>query len=503
MDKLFLRKIGFYILLLAAAVVLMRVTQGYAAIPILLFGLFSSMKGRTTFAVCCYVFFPFIVCMNRYLMTVTMPLMICARFGVLLLGVSMAIFAVKGRKFHIVPLGMLTPYILLESVSSAFGYCPNVSYLKLIFFAFFVMGMWLGTRNLSERPILLWNMRAFFLAICIFTIVGSLLTLPFPAVAYPVNSQWLVKDGMDLATANEVMRTQSDGISLFAGITTHSQMLSPLLTMIVGFLMCDMLFVHQKKSWFHMLMIFLALVFAFLTRSRTALFSLAVTIFMVCFIAAPRMRLAPHVKQIVQRIITTMLVVILVGGAAMEIRSRAITNWLFKGEDRRSSVVSAVTSTRMGAIERMKEEFAYNPMFGCGFQVNADSARFRKQGFVLSAPIEKGLLPVMVIGEGGIIGCLLFLAFLFSFYVQCLHKGYFATMTGFTSLVATNIGEGTFFSPGGVGGILWMFAIVGGFVVDMLVSNRKRMLAQQYMEQQYAAQQAARLQAENGGRLPW
>lgn len=43
-----------------------------------------------------------------------------------------------------------------------------------------------------------------------------------------------------------------------------------------------------------------------------------------------------------------------------------------------------------------------------------------------------------------------------------------ATMSGFTTMLATNIGEATFFSPGAGGGMLWSFAIVGGMTIDSI-----------------------------------
>ena len=43
----------------------------------------------------------------------------------------------------------------------------------------------------------------------------------------------------------------------------------------------------------------------------------------------------------------------------------------------------------------------------------------------------------------------------------------------FTVMLATNIGEATFFSPGGVGGIIWVLCIVGGFVLDMNLIRKR------------------------------
>ena len=135
--------------------------------------------------------------------------------------------------------------------------------------------------------------------------------------------------------------------------------------------------------------------------------------------------------------------------------------------------MEAITSTRQGAIEEAKRDFFRNPVIGCGFQVNEDSARFNDQTFVLSAPVEKGLLPLVIIGEGGVVGTIIFAGFLMVFYSVCIRRRYFCTMTCFSTMLATNIGEATFFSPGGAGGLLWCFAIVGGGVLD---ATQKRIM---------------------------
>ena len=43
------------------------------------------------------------------------------------------------------------------------------------------------------------------------------------------------------------------------------------------------------------------------------------------------------------------------------------------------------------------------------------------------------------------------------------------------------MGEATIFSPGGIGGILWMFSAVGGFAIDTYILFRRQ------VEQQWAA----------------
>ena len=93
----------------------------------------------------------------------------------------------------------------------------------------------------------------------------------------------------------------------------------------------------------------------------------------------------------------------------------------------------------------------------------------KSNGLILSASIEKGVLPTMVLGETGILGCITFGFFLISFYATCNRKRLYVTATMFTLLLVANMGEATFFSPGGIGGVLWILTVLGGFIIDTVL----------------------------------
>ena len=93
--------------------------------------------------------------------------------------------------------------------------------------------------------------------------------------------------------------------------------------------------------------------------------------------------------------------------------------------------------------------------------------------FVISAPIEKGVLPLMILGETGIVGGFVFIVFLIVFYNTCSKKKYAVTATLFTVFMALNLGESIFFSTSGAGGILWVMSMVGGFTIDMMLKSSR------------------------------
>ena len=60
----------------------------------------------------------------------------------------------------------------------------------------------------------------------------------------------------------------------------------------------------------------------------------------------------------------------------------------------------------------------------------------------------------------------------------------YISVTMMSVLLVTNMGEATFFSPGGLGGTLWVVCIVGGYVLDMSMwLNRDRHPAEIYVQQ--------------------
>ena len=90
---------------------------------------------------------------------------------------------------------------------------------------------------------------------------------------------------------------------------------------------------------------------------------------------------------------------------------------------------------------------------------------------------------MMVLGETGIVGLAVFVFVMFSFYSKCARKHYYCTLILMSVLLATNLAEATFFSPGGVGGPMWMMGIGGGFVSDTIVmirNNAKRFAVEEY-----------------------
>lgn len=377
------------------------------------------------------------------------------------------------------PFGLMIFYLIVAAISSINGWAPSVSYMKLLFFTMFLCSVWFGARNFLGRPQEIFVFRAWLLGVALFIVFGSLATLPFPSVCYYTGLKHVAGYGADydVALANEVYRRiteDNSGVTLFSGVMYHSQALSPTLAGIAAWTLCDMLFVERNFNVPQLAVVLLSVPMLYMTRSRLALLLILVTGTLVFFYLLQVVQIPARIRS---KATGAMIIGIfaLIGLAVyLEVKNETMTRWLRKtenvGGDTRS-MREAVTETRQGAWEMMKYDFRRNPALGMGFQVTVFTRELVKhsRGIIFTAPIEKGLLPAVIVGETGVIGAVVFTVFLVSFYWMCSVKRLRTTITLFTVLVATNFGEATFFSPGNTGGFLWIVCVVGGYVIDLIV----------------------------------
>jgi len=296
-----------------------------------------------------------------------------------------------------------------------------------------------------------------------------------PGACYMSAMQALADEG--LAAAQETVANLS-GIALFAGITTQSQTLAPLVSSCIALLLCDMFFVEKRVSKFHVLTVLCALPIVYWTSSRTALLTTAVGIAILYLYCLKRIQVASQFRVRIRNAMMFGGVVVFCACAVIEVRNHSISRWIRKSDSAAGDSRSwreAVSESRMGKVSENMYDYRRNPLLGSGFQVSYEMANMTQRSrFVLSAPIEKGVLPVMVLGETGIVGAIVFGVFLLVFYGTCSRRGYYATLTMMSVMLASNMGEASFFSPGGVGGVLWVVCVGGGFSIDMMAIARNR-----------------------------
>ena len=294
--------------------------------------------------------------------------------------------------------------------------------------------------------------------------------MPFPAIAYYTSTRaTIAAEGLEAA---EAMMAEREVAGFFSGVTNHSQFLGPCLACVGGWVACDMLFIERRLRLLHLLLLAPIPIMVAMTRSRIGILTFCMLIVLLAFYCLPRIQIQEKERQRIRTMLSAFIVIFILILVVVEARQGTVSRLLRKtddlAEDQRT-LVEALMGSRQGVLRECIHDYRKNPLWGMGFQVMEDHPLLYQQGRIsfFSAPIEKGLLPVMVLGETGIFGMATFLLFLFMFYHDASKRGYTATLTLFSVLLGTNMAEATFFSPSGGGGVFWMFTVCGGFLIDM------------------------------------
>ena len=462
------------------SILLCKITRGYFVPVFVLVGVLCACASKLGWALVFYVLMPFFVILHPAVLPKANSIVgISLRVGPLLIGLVLAFIGGSRQGRHRLPFLGITPFMVAALISSVDGWVPYVSYLKWVNYVVFLFGIWFGTQNLQHRPEDVFLFRSFFLALAVVVVFGSILLIPFPAISYATAlSNAIQEEGVEVA--EEVLRTMKlEGVkTLFCGITNHSQALGGAIVCLFPLVLSDMLFVERRFSALHVMLMVAMLPLIYMTRSRMALLAFMASLLLLNYYTVRRVQIAANLRRKLRQGMLLAMALMVLAAIGMQIHSGMLSQWLRKtdanaADDR--SLGEALTASRMGLVEYSLWEFRRRPLIGSGFQV-AENTRDRvrgQRGLVLSAAIEKGVLPVMVLGETGILGSACFLFFLVSFYCACSRRKYFVTVTMFSVFLMTNMGEATFFSPGGGGGISWMICVVGGFTIDTLLLFRK------------------------------
>ena len=474
----------FWFLLLIVAC---RFTKGIAAAGVTLFAIWAIAKKRPGVVMLCYMVLPMLIQVNGTLRGGSALFGMICRISPVILTVLVLGESAHRRGHNILPLGGLYPYCFIALISSVGGWCPPISYLKLVNFLAFLIGIHVGMKNLHDYPEELRVLRTGLLAFAVFIILGSIATYPFPSLGYSMfinnMSMW-----MEIDDAAEFIKEFS-GTKLFSGVTNHSQTLAPVTVACVAWTLLDMLFIEKRASWLHMSLIGASPILLFLTRSRIGLVGLVATLTIVYLFALPKANVDIVVRRKVRGLFMGFIMLCMIGAVVAEIKDNSITKWLRKTENIEESeankgLMEAVTQSRQGVIAENMYDFRKNPLIGMGFQTSEFHRYAYHAGLITwySAPIEKGLLPLMVLGETGVVGGVVFAIFVLMFYSGCKRKRYLCTSLLMTVFFVLNMAESSYFSPGGLGGVLWVVLVGGGFVIDMVMLREGQMADAMAME---------------------
>ncbi len=473
-NRLQLKQVFHQLLVILGVLLLSRFTKNWGFIFVSLYGVACCIDRKIGQALVVFLLISFLPMVNPFIMPRYGQFVMIARISSMLMSLALLASGISRPGPHRLPLDLLFVYLFIAAFTSLQGYAPLVSELKVVNFLFLLLAISVGTRNLHRSPGDILFLRNTYLAIIAFTVYGSLLTLPFPHIAYLTSLRSAMANyGLDYAYE----AAAGNNRLLFSGATTHSQFLGPLSACCLGWLLCDMWLVERRWNPLHTALMVPIPVIAFMTRARIALFSLVVAVIASFFICLPKAKLSQKFKARFYSAVFMFLFALLALASVAEFRNHTISRWIRKTDDVTSderTLGDALTQSRQGAIAENLRDFRRNRLFGSGFQVSRKMAGGGSSSSLFSAPVEKGLLPLMVLGESGLLGSTVFVFFLVSFFSVCKVKRYSATATLFIVFLATNMAEATFFSPAGAGGVFWSLLVVGGFTIDMAVAARRQ-----------------------------
>ena len=466
-KKILLRTLACFV----AISVLMKVTSGAGFAIIAAIGLFAMMMGNIRAMLWVLVVSNCVLLANAYFFPkVSLIFAVSHRLMLVFLGLCMA-SKVFGRKSAsvVAPLLWIMPFVLYMVIPSLGGWSPLVSILKLLLFTTVFIG-YAGCANIAlsqskdESPAL----RGMLVAAMAFFIFGSLLIIPFPSISY-MGAQELANDKAFLAEIEA-----GHMVSLFKGMTWHSQMLGPLMSIFCVFLVGDMLFNMQRPDKLYFAMIAVCPLLVYKTSSRTAMAVLicGVAVMVLMFLNKKNVEKIwrARVVTICGIVAVPLLLLVFMLPSARQEMLRFSLKYTQESQQRLVWDTKEVMSSRQGLMDQAMYNWRKKPVIGNGFQVSEQMQYEKRSGLggILSAPIEKGVWVTAVLEEGGVIGMTLFCIFWISAVLTLWAAGYCATSAMLLSLIVMNMAEFTMFSMSGAGGFIWCLI----FVMSILEGRR-------------------------------
>lgn len=453
-DKALLMRGLLGLLLLCVA---MKVTGGAGFLLLLPFVILGFSKNKTGLLFWCLLATTVLTLTNPNIAPKDNTFSIANRLIYLLVGGVMTLQMVGQRTSRLLtPLLAILPYVAYMALVSSMGWQPIISYLKLtlftiVFFAFYSVGN-VATTQLSLGAA---QLRSIFLCFATFLIVGSVCLIPFPAIA-TLSADFYLQRGLPLPEG-----------SLFMGITLQSQALGPMIAVFSVMLLADLLFSIKKGDPLYLFLLILSPILIYKTGSRTAMGTYVAGLFFTTFVFMCARGMGARWKN---KALSALVLLGLCAGLAFmatpSLRENAV-QFIFKSRGtevaKESQTFEKMVSSRQGLFDRAMANFHESPWIGNGFQVSEMQRDLKITSWkqLLSAPIEKGVWVAAVLEEGGIFGMLLFCLFLLIAFHLLLTRHAFIGASALFVFIVSNLGEFTFFSMSGMGGLFWSMIFMG------------------------------------------
>lgn len=267
----------------------------------------------------------------------------------------------------------------------------------------------------------------------------------------------------------------------FQGILNQPQVFGPTMA-ILGAIAVSKLFGEKTPSWQYLGVFGVSLVFIMASEARTAGLSLVIGV-CLAVVSVPALsgsRIRSVLPGLCSRRVWGLAFVALSLGVifAPQIGDK-IGHYISKSGRAGSveSITEAFDKSRGGLMDRMFVNINEHPWMGIGFGIASEPElmvvkRDPVLGLPVSAPVEKGVLPLVVLEELGWTGAVLVLVW-FGFVTLRVARNGVVNLAVLATALLINLGESVFFSPGGLGMLVLIFVAWSSVNPTCLRSNKK------------------------------
>lgn len=257
------------------------------------------------------------------------------------------------------------------------------------------------------------------------------------------------------------------GPTLLKGLLIRPQELAVFLAPLIAYL--TSLLVSGQSSWRSNAFLCVTLLLLVTSGSRTG-FLAALGACLLCGVIALAFRRDWRVEimQVVRHpaFVGGAVLIALAVLARWDTVSERAVNLVYK---RAGSIAQEFEASRGFLVRKQIANFRESPVVGIGFGMPSSPLELKtvKEGILgvpVSAPIEKGVLPMAILEETGLLGALLFLGVLGSILATAILRLGFPGASLAIAVMLNNLGEANVFSIGGMGMYYWLalgFAIYG------------------------------------------
>lgn len=238
----------------------------------------------------------------------------------------------------------------------------------------------------------------------------------------------------------------------FQGILDSSQSWGLIMAILASWLI-GRLSEEVQYRWLYMILLGISVVLLVMSATRTAGLALVLAVSGASiFYFATRVSILSFIR--------TTFVVFTISMVAWFNFSDQLTTFIFK-KDNVANVSEIGEASRGVLVFPMITNIVENPMTGIGFGIASQPSkrvihRDSTFGIPVGAPVEKGVTPLAVLEELGVLGLIVVLLWVWMLIRRSYQSG-FTPFLVLSTILFTNLGEASLFSTGGMGLLFLVF----------------------------------------------